>query len=122
MKKSFIVSYTLILLIVLTPGCGQNQETAVKPTPQSLVDVVQQGECDLFSVPFDRYRTDTKDLPIGVFDSGIGGLTVLAEIINLDSFNNKTHKPGSDGIPDFENERFMYLGDQYALWQLSFRE
>ncbi|MFC1552744.1 glutamate racemase, partial [Candidatus Latescibacterota bacterium] len=54
----------------------------------------------------------TPKLPIGVFDSGIGGLTVLAEIVRLDNFNNVTHVPGSDGIPDFEDERFIYLGDQ----------
>src|SRR5205809_1075692 len=29
------------------------------------------------SVPWDRYAGDLRPLPIGVFDSGIGGLTVL---------------------------------------------
>ncbi len=51
-------------------------------------------------------------LPIGVFDSGIGGLTVLEAILTIDAFHNDDLKPGPDGRPDFENERFLYLGDQ----------
>ncbi|MBL0313355.1 MAG: aspartate/glutamate racemase family protein [Holophagaceae bacterium] len=52
------------------------------------------------------------DLPIGVFDSGIGGLTVLEALLSLDLVNNRTLKAGSDGVPDFAGERFIYLGDQ----------
>jgi len=63
-------------------------------------------------VSFDRYATGTQELPIGVLDSGIGGLTVLAAILQLDAFDNATHRPGPDGRPDFEDERFLYLGDQ----------
>lgn len=55
---------------------------------------------------------DLNDLPIGVFDSGIGGLTVLEAILTLDVYDNDTLKPGADGRPDFENERFIYFGDQ----------
>jgi len=65
-----------------------------------------------FSIDFARYRSDPSTLPIGVFDSGLGGLTVLAQIMRLDSFNNTTHEPGPDGRADFEAERFIYLGDQ----------
>ena len=53
-----------------------------------------------------------KQLPIGVFDSGTGGLTILQAILTLDSFNNKTGEAGGDGIPDFTNEVFQYLADQ----------
>lgn len=63
---------------------------------------------------FDKadYEGDTSHLPIGVFDSGIGGLTVLEAILKLDAFHNESLQPGADGRPDFENERFLYLGDQ----------
>ena len=57
-------------------------------------------------------KKDTRDLPIGVFDSGIGGLTVLEAILTLDAFHNDTLQPGSDGEPDFADERFQYFGDQ----------
>lgn len=64
------------------------------------------------SVPWDRYEGDLRHLPIGVFDSGIGGLTVLEAILKLDEHDNTTGKPGTDGVPDFAGERFVYLGDQ----------
>ncbi len=51
-------------------------------------------------------------LPIGVFDSGTGGLTVLQAMLTLDAFNNITGKEGADGKPDFEKEYFQYLADQ----------
>lgn len=54
----------------------------------------------------------TRHLPIGVFDSGIGGLTVLEALLTLDAFHNDTLQPGADGVPDFAQERFIYFGDQ----------
>ena len=57
-------------------------------------------------------RGPHRDLPIGVFDSGIGGLTVLEALLTLDRVDNRTLAPRSDGIPDFAGERFVYLGDQ----------
>ena len=50
--------------------------------------------------------------PIGVFDSGTGGLTVLEAMLSLDAFNNKTGVQKPDGIPDFTGEYFHYLADQ----------
>ena len=52
------------------------------------------------------------NLPIGVFDSGTGGLTVLEAMLTLDAFNNITGKPGADGMLDFDKEYFQYLADQ----------
>ena len=65
-----------------------------------------------FSFDRESYAGDLSSLPIGVFDSGIGGLTVLEAILTLDDFHNDDLKPGPDGRPDFANERFVYLGDQ----------
>ena len=53
-----------------------------------------------------------KALPIGVFDSGTGGLTVLEAMLKLDAYNNVTGLPGADGKPDFSSEFFEYLADQ----------
>jgi hypothetical protein len=64
------------------------------------------------SIDFAAYAGDRSQLPIGVFDSGIGGLTVLEAILASDLHDNKSGKPGADGIPDFQSERFIYLGDQ----------
>ncbi len=54
----------------------------------------------------------TRHLPIGVFDSGIGGLTVLEALLTLDAFHNDTLQHGADGVADFAQERFIYFGDQ----------
>lgn len=51
-------------------------------------------------------------LPVGVFDSGTGGLTVLEKILTLDAFNNATGAAEPDGVPDFAAEDFQYLADQ----------
>ena len=53
-------------------------------------------------------RTD----PIGVFDSGIGGMTVLEKMLAMDLYDNTTHERRSDGKPDLGHERFVYFGDQ----------
>ena len=65
-------------------------------------------------VSFERavFDKDTRHLPIGVFDSGIGGLTVLEALLTLDAFHNDSLQPGADGVPDFARERFIYFGDQ----------
>ena len=65
-----------------------------------------------WSVDFGALKGDRSALPIGVFDSGIGGLTVMEAILSLDTFNNRTLAPGADGVPDFAGERFVYFGDQ----------
>jgi len=52
------------------------------------------------------------DAPIGVFDSGVGGLSVLEKLLSVDAVDNKTGRPGADGVPDLQGERFTYFGDQ----------
>lgn len=59
-----------------------------------------------------QYADEARHLPVGVFDSGIGGLTVLESLLTLDAFHNDTLQPGADGTPDFAQERFIYFGDQ----------
>ena len=51
-------------------------------------------------------------LPIGVFDSGTGGLTVMERLLTIDEYNNTTGQYGADGIPDLNSELFQYVGDQ----------
>ncbi|MBP5509457.1 MAG: aspartate/glutamate racemase family protein [Kiritimatiellae bacterium] len=52
------------------------------------------------------------DAPIGVFDSGLGGLTVLERLLDVDSVDNASGRYGPDGVPDLVNESFVYFGDQ----------
>ena len=53
--------------------------------------------------------------PIGVFDSGVGGLTVLDKLLSVDVVNNATGEKGADGIPDLQGEAFVQLADQANL-------
>ncbi len=87
---------------------------AVAADLPAIVDHVaaHRGPSVVASVPWDRYAGDLRGLPIGVFDSGIGGLTVLEAILKLDAYDNTTGRPAADGVPDFAGERFVYLGDQ----------
>lgn len=59
--------------------------------------------------------TDKKTQPIGMFDSGTGGLTVLEAFLTLDEFNNSNGERGADGLPDFANEEFVFLADQVNM-------
>ena len=93
--------------------------TAADELPAIVAHVAAHREPDaVASIPWDTYAAAASDpaelrkLPIGVFDSGIGGLTVLEAILKLDQHHNDTGAPGSDGVPDFQGERFFYLGDQ----------
>jgi len=54
---------------------------------------------------------DFKTLPIGVFDSGTGGLTVLEELLKFDEYDNSGNAVGGDGTPDLMTEDFVYFGD-----------
>ena len=54
----------------------------------------------------------SSDRPVGVFDSGTGGLTVLEKLLTVDEFDNATGERRSDGRPDLASENFVYFGDQ----------
>lgn len=91
---------------------GQNPELTGELTP--IIEHVRANPAGdaAWSIDLGGFREDTSKLPIGVFDSGIGGLTVMEAILSIDGFNNRTFQPGADGVPDFAGERFIYLGDQ----------
>jgi glutamate racemase len=112
MRRRLATLFALVCGAVLFSTCGGRGDQVGRQGGCSLVEVVERGRSEVLAVAFDRYADGTQELPIGVFDSGIGGLTVLAAILELDAFNNVTHEPGPDGRPDFEEERFVYLGDQ----------
>jgi glutamate racemase len=77
----------------------------------SIVETIAGDKSSPFYIDFSQYPADKSDLPIGIFDSGSGGLTVLNAILKLDKFNNLDHSKGADGTPDFESEKFIFLAD-----------
>jgi glutamate racemase len=65
-----------------------------------------------YYLDFGKYPKADRSLPVGVFDSGTGGLTVLNAIVTFDEYDNKTGQKNPDGKPDFSTEDFIYLADQ----------
>ena len=97
------------LLLVLSDGCRKQE------IPVDNMAVVNKALFDTssnFYVEFDQYPEQMRNLPIGVFDSGTGGLTVLEKLLSLDQFDNITGSTGRDSILDFAGEHFIYLADQ----------
>ena len=102
----------LILLLCLSFSCS-NEKTAQRQESGSFVDRVSRDKSDFYHVDLKANKNIAPDLPIGMFDSGTGGLTVLNALLSFDEFDNVTKKQnGGDGLCDFANERFIYLGDQ----------
>lgn len=109
---------TVLALTLGVAGATAQQTTAQPQAPDA---VLQRIVVHAVSYPDGRaphsfvasdFDDDLRQLPIGVFDSGIGGLTVLEAILALDAFDNQSLQPGADGRPDFQHERFVYFGDQ----------
>jgi glutamate racemase len=100
---------SLTLLCVLAVGLRAADDVVVAAVAHAKAH--PQGDVPSSFVAAD-YRGDLRDLPIGVFDSGVGGLTVLEAIKAHDRHHNLTGTAGADGVPDFAGERFVYFGDQ----------
>jgi len=103
-----ILNIILILLSLLFNYCNPEKEPVKRDLGQS---ILSDPSC-FFYVDVKNYPVRNKRLPIGIFDSGTGGLTVMDALVNYDGFNNKSKILNSDGIMDFEKEYFVYLADQ----------
>jgi len=107
MKKYLLL---FLLSVLFVAGClKQVKENKLK----NIVEVILNDETNFFFVDTSKYPKNNPKLPIGVFDSGTGGLTVLDAIVNFDKFNNDNHETAAKGDRknDFMNEEFIYFGD-----------
>ena len=79
-----------------------------------IVDDILNDKQSHFYLDIENYPQNDPALPIGIFDSGTGGLTVMDAIVQFDQFDNdtRTRTPEGDGVSDFQNEYFIYLADQ----------
>lgn len=103
--------YIIVALMVLT-ACSPKDGSKVSYQSIPIVTKALQDTTSIYYADYKTYPADLATLPIGVFDSGTGGLTVLESLLNMDCFNNATGAEGSDGIPDLASEQFTYLADQ----------
>lgn len=104
----------MILTVFLSSGCKRTEKVV---EPVELIPVAESAIKDVTSVYYrdfsDYSPIEFSKLPVGVFDSGTGGLNVVEQILTMDSFDNITGKAVPDGIPDFAGEDLQYL-DDYA--------
>ena len=108
MKRTLIAA-ALIAALVTAAGC---KPKADQPGNMAIVDKALSEAGSNFYVDFSSYPEDMHLLPIGVFDSGTGGLTVLEKLVALDQFDNITGAIDRDSLLDFAGEHFIYLADQ----------
>jgi glutamate racemase len=103
----------LALIGYTAPGCRNSNEKKHEYGNRFLNQALNDPS-DYYYFDFSSHREPDAGLPVGMFDSGTGGLTVLSAAVNLDKFDNSTGKylEKGDGIKDFSNEEFIYFGDQ----------
>lgn len=107
-NKRVVIIIALIILTACSPKDGS--EVSYQSIP--IVTKALQDTTSVYYAGYKSYPKDLAALPIGVFDSGTGGLTVLESLLQMDYYNNATGAEGSDGIPDLASEQFTYLADQ----------
>ena len=109
LKKAFRILSSVTLFSLA--ACKSGSESKVESN-NSVVSKALKDKTSIYYANYSDYPKNLKSLPIGIFDSGTGGLTVLEQFLALDNFNNETGEEVPDGIPDFEGEEFIYLADQ----------
>ena len=107
--KSIKIFYSFFIILLVT-SCSQEKE--IKKT--TIQEEILTNKNSFFYVDVKNYPKKNKKLPIGIFDSGTGGLTVLDAIVNSDQFDNSDHSASAKGDAkrDFDEECFIYLGDK----------
>ncbi len=115
--ESGIFSVLIFLFLIFSPtffSCSKagNQDVFSDLKKFRIISEIKRNKNSPFYIDFKNFPDIRNNLPIGVFDSGTGGLTVLDAVMGMDEFNNGTYEKGSDGIPDFISESFIYLADK----------
>lgn len=112
MNKTSRVKYLfLIPALYILSGCGNTGNSDEQVAMSPIMRKALFDKTSAFYADFASFPKEKRMLPIGVFDSGTGGLTVLEVMLTTDKINNITGKLEPDGLPDFIGEDFTYLGD-----------
>ena len=91
-----------ILLSLLFISCDRDKEEVDIYIPIVQTALNDSSSCNYIN--FDEFPENKRFLSIGIFDSGIGGLSILDLLLNADYFNNITGEEVPDGIKDFAGE------------------
>ena len=109
MKKYLSIAFAAMILV----SCGGNVKKETQQVELSpIMEKALNDKSSKFYADFSSFPKSLSKLPIGVFDSGTGGLTVLEVLLKADMIDNISGKTGADGVPDFAGESFTYLADR----------
>ncbi len=108
-----LLSYpSFILLGTLLQACFSPGKQTAEPDPLAPVThAILEDAASFYYVDSKSYDASDTALPIGIFDSGTGGLTVMDALVRFDENGNDSRGADGDGIPDFNKEKFIYLAD-----------
>ncbi len=107
LKNTIFYSILLVIILALLSCNTENEELKI-------IDTMIKDESSFYYLDLEVYKNRDAKLPIGIFDSGTGGLTVFDAIVNFDQYDNSngTYSMEGDSIRDFNEESFIYLADQ----------
>ena len=110
--SNILVVMMLFSMATLSVSCNKDKDKLKDLTP--IMDKALYQPSSIWYADFSSFpqKDQRSQLPIGVFDSGTGGLTVLEVILSADYLDNIDGDLEPDGIPDFRGEDFQYLADQ----------
>lgn len=106
-----ILSISLVAALLLC-SCGNKAKETEEIVLSPIMEKALNDENSKFYADFPSFPQQKSKLPIGVFDSGTGGLTVLEVLLKADMVDNISGTLGADGVPDFAGEDFTYLADR----------
>lgn len=112
-SNSLIHEYDLIYPCVDDESAINKKQKKLKllKPHKKFIETVMSKSNSFYSLAHPENLPVKNSLAIGIFDSGIGGLTVFDAIINADYFD-ADHESQPDGVKDFNHEQFIYFGDQ----------
>ncbi len=100
-----------MLISFVCINCNRKELPQLLMPHKQFIEHITSDRGSFYYVHNNKKRSPQRSDAIGIFDSGIGGLTVFDAVITSDFFNSiNENKP--DGLNDFQNEQFLYLADQ----------
>ncbi|MEN8191738.1 MAG: Asp/Glu/hydantoin racemase [Bacteroidota bacterium] len=108
--NKILITFSSLLIILFISSCTTQEDINYTTIQNEILN----NPKSFFYINVKEYPSKKNKLPIGIFDSGTGGLTVLDAIVNADQFNNSDHTISTlgDKNRDFDEECFIYLGDK----------
>ncbi len=112
-KLYFLISLAMAALVVLGAHSCRNGGSSSKVEITPIMNKALNDVSSIWYANFEDFppKEERRRLPIGVFDSGTGGLAVLEVILASDYLDNINGESGADGVPDFHGEDFQYFAD-----------